>query len=104
MMPTRYNSLAEAHFPEADAFKPERWLGGATGSMHHRTGFLPFGSGPRLCPGRSLALLEIKTAMSMVCRNFELARAADADRVEELFVFTMMPTNLRIGFTARRPR
>jgi cytochrome P450 len=104
MMPTRYNSLAEAHFPEADAFKPERWLGGATGSMHHRTGFLPFGSGPRLCPGRSLALLEIKTAMSMVCRNFELARAAAADPVEELFVFTMMPTNLRIGFTARRPR
>ena len=72
--------------------------------MHHRTGFLPFGSGPRLCPGRSLALLEIKTAMSMACRNFELARAAAADPVEELFVFTMMPTNLRIGFTARRPR
>ena len=102
MLPTRYNSTAEAHFADAGKFKPERWLGGATGSMHHR-GFLPFGSGPRLCPGRSLALLEIKTAMSMVCRNFRLTEAAPG-AVGEAFVFTMMPTNLRVELRARRPR
>jgi cytochrome P450/nitrite reductase/ring-hydroxylating ferredoxin subunit len=101
MMPTRYNSTLETNFSAADEFKPERWLAGATGSIHHRTGFVPFGSGPRLCPGRSLALLEIKTAMSMVCRSFALSEGVAAAEVGEAFVFTMMPTNLRVAFSAR---
>jgi cytochrome P450/nitrite reductase/ring-hydroxylating ferredoxin subunit len=103
MLPTRYNSTAEANFAHAGEFRPERWLAVGSGSMHDR-GFLPFGSGPRLCPGRSLALLEIKTAMSMVCRNFHLTERTDAGAVGEVFVFTMMPTHLRVELIARRPR
>ena len=43
---------------------------------HHYRHVNPFGAGPRFCPGRSLALLEIKMAMAMVFRNFTVARHA----------------------------
>ena len=55
---------------------PERWLRSeATQGAHDTSAFLPFGTGPRFCPGRFLALLEIKGVISMLCRNFELERA-----------------------------
>lgn len=36
--------------------------------------FIPFGTGPRICPGRSLALLEMRMALSMLYRNLEVER------------------------------
>ena len=37
--------------------------------------FLPFGTGPRFCPGRNLALLQIRTVLAMLCRNFDIERS-----------------------------
>ena len=33
---------------------------------------MPFGSGPRMCPGRYLALLEMKMAMAMLLAGFDI--------------------------------
>ena len=33
---------------------------------------MPFGSGPRMCPGRYLALLEMKMAMAMLLSCFDI--------------------------------
>ncbi|RDJ97455.1 cytochrome P450, partial [Cupriavidus lacunae] len=60
---TRPNVLRDNSFAAALEFRPERWLE-SSAAAHHRSGFVPFGSGPRLCPGRSLALLEAKAALS----------------------------------------
>ena len=62
----------------------------------------PFGGGPRLCPGRSLALLEIKMALGMICRHFDVVRSDPDRRIEERFVFTMMPQDLMISLRIRR--
>lgn len=62
---------------------------------------MPFGGGPRVCPGRHLALLEIKTVMAMLRRNFTLTKPPDAPPVGEHFAFTMKPTHLRLQL---RPR
>ena len=46
----------ERWWQDADAFKPERWIGDETGG--DRTGglaYLPFGVGPRMCIGIKLA-------------------------------------------------
>ncbi len=46
----------ERYWQEAEAFKPERWLGDKTGG--DRTGgmaYMPFGLGPRMCIGIKLA-------------------------------------------------
>jgi cytochrome P450/nitrite reductase/ring-hydroxylating ferredoxin subunit len=98
----RPKGMEEGEFADAAEFKPERWLDySPRDNPHHRKSFLPFGGGPRLCPGRSLALLEIKMAVSMICRHFEVIRTEPDKNIEERFVFTMMPQDLMISL---RPR
>jgi cytochrome P450 len=48
-------ALDQTNFVDPFAFRPERWLGDASGP-HNVSTHLPFGSGPRMCPGRSLYL------------------------------------------------
>ena len=102
ILPTRPGVLQEHNFPQAEAFQPERWLAEPPSRPTdvHKA-FMPFGSGPRLCPGRSLALLEMKIALAMTCRNFALAKASPAQPVDELFAFTMMPMHLSVWFSPR---
>lgn len=93
------------HFTEASEFRPERWLcPHATGEPGHNTkAFLPFGAGPRYCPGRHLAMLEIQMAIGMLCKNFEVTRTPGTPPTEERYAFTMFPTNLMVNLK-RRPR
>ncbi len=60
---TRHAGLSEAACPAATQFIAERWIDGGTPAAYPppRDHFLPFGAGPRFCPGRSLALLEIES-------------------------------------------
>lgn len=103
MLLTLHPALRDAHFAAAAQFKPERWLGETPepGSAHNPKAFFPFGSGPRFCPGRNLALLEIKMVMAMVCSTFDLLKPARAVAVEEVFSFTMMPEHLSVVFRDR---
>jgi len=100
--------LQNSQFGEAEKFRPERWLGttpAASGCPHNAKAFVPFGSGPRVCPGRHLAMLEIKTVMAMLCCSFELSKPDNLDEkhsVTELFSFTMMPRNLLVRFQHRK--
>jgi cytochrome P450/nitrite reductase/ring-hydroxylating ferredoxin subunit len=98
----RPNGLEDTEFAEAAEFKPERWLNySRQENPHHRKSFLPFGGGPRLCPGRSLALHEIKMAISMICRHFDVVRTEPEQKIEERFIFTMMPVDLMISLQPR---
>ena len=99
---TRLAGMDPADFPAPEAFRPERWLGGkrAAGDDPARKLF-PFGGGPRFCPGRYLALAEIKMAMSMTMKNFRLEPDPDAPPVQELFTFTMTPSALPVHLVPR---
>jgi cytochrome P450 len=90
----RHDSIDEKHFTNAQAFMPERWLGNSV-DKHVST---PFGSGPRTCPGRYLALLEIKIAVAMLLGHFELdsVDTADGKEAQELMGFVMSPVGLRM--------
>ena len=102
----RADSLSESHFPDAAAFKPERWLGdGAAASplSSAKRVSMPFGAGPRVCPGRYLALLEIKMAMAMLLAHFEIDRVGTPDGSEpvEHMSFTMSPLDLSMQLSSR---
>lgn len=103
---TRLSGLQDSAFSTAQQFRPERWLDSPAGpqSGHNPSAIMPFGSGPRFCPGRNLALLEIKSIMAMLCRNFSIAKTADAKQVGEQFAFVMMPTNVFVNFRTRAKR
>ena len=71
----RHDSLDERHFPDAAAFEPQRWIGEggvAQAANAAKRVSMPFGAGPRLCPGRNLALLEMKMAMAMLLGRFDI--------------------------------
>jgi cytochrome P450 len=93
-------ALDQTNFVDPFAFRPERWLGDASGP-HNVSTHLPFGSGPRMCPGRSLALLEMKTFLSMLYKNFDVERVGASKDVSELFGFTMSPAGLRLRLHSR---
>jgi cytochrome P450 len=81
---------------------PERWVGAreSTRDGHNTKAFLHFGAGPRICPGRHLATLEMKMVLAMLARNFSLEHAEDPDITQEVFAFTMMPSQLRLRLRA----
>lgn len=94
----RHDSVDEAHFPRAAQFEPERW-----GGTVDKKVAMPFGAGPRMCPGRYLALLEIKIAMAMLLANFEIesVEAVDGGEPEEVMGFVMSPGELAMRLRAR---
>jgi cytochrome P450 len=100
---TSQSGMQEKEFSAAKQFQAERWLAGTDISQgaHNPSAFMPFGGGPRFCPGRNLALLEIKAVMSMLCRNFSITRTDETQQVGEHFAFTMMPTNLFVTLSKR---
>lgn len=102
----RRDSVDERHLPRAAAFEPARWLTddgpGATAASPKRLS-MPFGAGPRMCPGRYLALLEMKMAMATLLGRFDIAGVdtPDGQPARERLSFTMAPVGLRMRLRER---
>ena len=100
----RHDPTDAKHFAEPMAFDPDRWLGGdgASARSANRVA-MPFGAGPRLCPGRYLALVEMKILIAMLLANFEIESVdtAGGGPARELFAFAMGPVGLRMRLAER---
>ena len=102
VMLTRRVGTSEEHFPDPMEFKPQRWLeGGAETGQDQRRKVFPFGGGPRFCPGRYLAMVEMKMVSAMALRRFNLAIDPDHLQVDEHFTFTLGPDVLSMQLTPR---
>ncbi len=93
VVPLRVMAMDEKRYPDARAFKPERWIDIDQGHPAQQAP-QPFGGGKRTCPGMNLALQEIKSVLSMLVKNFDLELADTGKAVTEKFAFTMFPDNL----------
>ena len=102
MMPVRRMATEDRNFRDGGRFDPERWLlpRERRPVPHDDRAFIPFGAGPRLCPGRHLALLEIRMVLAMLFRNFEV-ELVPGPPVEERLAFTMVPANLFVRLKRR---
>ena len=103
----RHDGLDDTRFARASSFDPARWLGddgsAAPTSGTARRVSMPFGAGPRICPGRYLALLEMKTALAVLLASFDVL-AVDAPgggEAAEQLSFTMAPVGLRMRLRER---
>jgi len=87
----------ERHFPNAGAFDPSRWLERERAAAGKRVS-MPFGAGPRLCPGRYLAMLEMKMVSAMLLAGFDIEEVSTPDGHEprEHLALTMSPVGLRL--------
>ncbi len=97
----RPRAVDPKNFVDPGEFRPQRWLN-SQGGAHDVSAHAPFGSGPRLCPGRSLALVEMNALLSMLYKSFDVERLGDPQAVSERFGFTMSPAGLRVRLH-RRP-
>jgi len=102
----RPGAVAERHFPGAARFEPARWLesaGGLRAAASAKRVAMPFGAGPRLCPGRYLAVMEMKMVIAMLLGSFDIESVATADGGEprEHLALTMSPVGLKLRL---RPR
>ena len=101
----RHHSVSEPFFKDPQAFAPQRWLKDAAQplSASARKSAMPFGSGPRMCPGRYLALLEMKLAMVTLLSSFDIESVdtPDGQPAKELMAFTMNPVGLRMRLRER---
>jgi len=96
---------------EAGEFHPSRWRpvasaekeAGSSGRSLLKAS-VPFGAGPRICPGRYLAMLEMKMVLASIARNYELLEVGTEDGAppQEVFAFTMFPLGLRTRIAQRR--
>lgn len=98
----RAGATDERRFPDARAFDPGRWLSGASASSPKRVA-MPFGAGPRLCPGRYLAMLEMRMVTAMLLAGFDIERVTTPDgrEAQEHLAFTMYPVGLRLRLRER---
>jgi cytochrome P450 len=102
----RRDSVSDRCVPQAAAFEPERWLtGNGPGAMASsaKRSSMPFGAGPRICPGRYLALLEMKMAMTTLLGRFDIlsVQTPDGQPAREHLSFTMTPVGLRMQLKER---
>ena len=96
----RVDSVREDLVPQAAQFAPERWLEANNPAKRLST---PFGAGPRVCPGRYLAMLEMKIAMTVLLGQFdiEFVGTADGQAPQERLSFAMMPVGLQMRLRTR---
>ena len=59
------------HYPEPDAFNPDRFLDGSTASLP-KFAYFPFGGGPRVCIGQYFAMMEAKLILATLLQQVEL--------------------------------
>lgn len=99
----RHVACQEENFYKGSTFDPERWLTtkNELSCSHDTTAFIPFGMGPRFCPGRNLALLQIKEVLSMLIKNFDFELCDQRLPVKEKLAFAMMPRNLNVRLRER---
>ena len=94
----RWDGVNEGQLPDAARFIPERWLDEGVERARLKRLSMPFGAGPRICPGRYLALLEIQLAIATLLSRFEIESVGTPDSGPPLerLTFTMAPVGLRM--------
>ncbi|KAG8257659.1 heme binding, partial [Homalodisca vitripennis] len=71
LMPLRSIHEDPDHYPNPEAFDPERFSDENSASRHIAA-YMPFGIGPRFCPAVLYSHINIRTALVFLLRQFEI--------------------------------
>ncbi len=89
----------ERYWPDPDTYDPTRFMP-ENARSHHRSAYLPFGGGPRVCIGSSFALIEATLITAMMSRRFVFDLVPDHPVVREA-TLTLRPRH-GVRMTVRR--
>ncbi|KAF9344275.1 hypothetical protein BGX26_004582 [Mortierella sp. AD094] len=83
-------------------FRPWRFVGKAKSATKASVDYLPFGMGKHACPGRFLAIQEIKTVGSLMISKYSRIEIQDKSKTKEsLFTGVGAPVPTGLIFTSR---
>lgn len=106
------------NFVDPKRYDPDRWLHEhrhiqaastdgappvcpAHRGAHEPRAYLQFGAGPRVCPGRHLAAVEMRLVLSMLTANFTAKLAVDPSQIQEICAFTAVPSAMPMRLALR---
>jgi cytochrome P450 len=88
-------------FENPEKFDPERFAAGRVDKIPQYA-YIPFGGGPRVCIGNTLAMMEMILIMATVLQKFRLKLAPDQPEVEPEPLISMRPKGgLRVSLSRR---
>ncbi|QBR00362.1 cytochrome P450 [Paraburkholderia pallida] len=94
------------NFVDPQRYDPWRWMRKGEhepqSGPHDVRAYLQFGAGPRVCPGRHLATVEMRLALSMLMNEFSIEMAIDPAKINEISQFTMVPDTMPVRLTKRQ--
>jgi len=65
----------------AEGFNPNRFMGSTTNTIH-KSAYLPFGAGPRICIGNHFAIMEMTVILVQVLKRFRIKLTQENQEVE----------------------
>ncbi|XP_019871673.2 cytochrome P450 CYP12A2-like [Aethina tumida] len=80
----------EKYFKNAKEFKPERWLREKK-ENYHKFASLPFGYGPRMCPGKRLAENEMVLLIKEILLNYKLELPNESTDIGMIYRMNRVP-------------
>ncbi|BBU29484.1 cytochrome P450 [Burkholderia sp. THE68] len=101
------------NYADPQRYDPDRWLhehrqaqaalpeGTAQRGAHEPRAYLQFGAGPRVCPGRHLAAVEMRLVVSMLTANFTAQLATNPADIHEICTFTAVPSEMPMRLALR---
>lgn len=92
--------------PNPNKFWPERWIFEDPTVITDRSAFIPFSTGQANCPGKPLAIVQLRYTVASIVRAFdvEFADGYDAARWEKELEdrFVMLKGELPVKLTPRK--
>nr|CAG8576888.1 2539_t:CDS:2 [Entrophospora candida] len=61
-----------SHWEEPDKFNPDRFIDNQVTENQRKNSFLMFGGGLRICPGKKIAMIEMKALLALIYRKFDV--------------------------------
>ncbi|XP_044575587.1 probable cytochrome P450 28d2 [Cotesia glomerata] len=79
----------EKYWQNPNDFNPDRFAKGSEGYRKHM--YLGFGEGPRKCPGKRMAIVQVKAAMAIILKNYIIeasSRTVEPVKIEPKYFLT----------------
>lgn len=80
-------------FPDPLTFNPSRFEAETNNEKNNVYAYVPFSAGPRNCVGQKFAMLEMKSIVSKLIRNYELTIAKENENLVLISELILRPEN-----------